>query len=68
MFVEVTLQKAFNQNYVNKLSLDYATFEDIVEKAVSSSYRARKGVPVMGNVKMQYSNKNRNTTLETMYM
>lgn len=38
VFVEVTLQKTFNQNYINKLSLDYAAFEDIVEKAVSSSY------------------------------
>jgi hypothetical protein len=38
VFVEVTLQKTFNQNYINKLSLDYAFFEYIVEKAVSSSY------------------------------
>jgi hypothetical protein len=38
VFVEVTLQKTFNQNYINKLSLDYAAFQDIVEKAVSNSY------------------------------
>jgi hypothetical protein len=36
LFVEVTLQKTYNQNYGNKLHLDYAAFEDNVEKAVSA--------------------------------
>lgn len=36
LFVEVTLQKTYNQNYGNKLHLDYSAFEDAVEKAVSA--------------------------------
>ena len=36
LFVEVTLQKTYNQSYGNKLHLDYAAFEDDVEKAVSA--------------------------------
>ena len=36
LFVEVVINKAFVQNYADKLSLQYASFEDDVEKSVSN--------------------------------
>lgn len=51
LFVEVTLQKIYIQNYGNKLHLDYAAFEDDVEKAVSSLNSVQTNVIVTNSDK-----------------